>query len=63
MWIYFLTKMSKLILSVQGDDIDTKLAEVINSADVNLPFVWVREGVYKFNGKVVFSFTLICANN
>jgi hypothetical protein len=35
----------------QGDEIDAKLAEVANSKGLEVPFVWVKEGMYKFGGK------------
>jgi hypothetical protein len=37
--------------ALQGDEIDAKLAEVANSKGLEVPFVWVKEGMYKFGGK------------
>lgn len=37
----------------KGDEIDAKLAEVANSKGLEVPFVWVKEGMYKFGGKNV----------
>jgi hypothetical protein len=40
----------------QGDEIDAKLAEVANSKGLEVPFVWVKEGMYKFGGKARLAF-------